>query len=227
MARLLKSQLDTLHQIITVDELMNTGSRYEKPAISPQDTAFLQYTSGSTGSPKGVVLTHANLLANIRAMGERVGANPNDVFVSWLPLYHDMGLIGAWLGSLYYAALFVVMSPLAFLARPQRWLQAIHRYQGTLSAAPNFAYELCLHRLEDSDLEGIDLSSWRAAFNGAEAVSPETVIQFPQRFRPYGFHPNAMMPVYGLAENSVGLAFPPLDQGVLIDNIQRNANPLC
>lgn len=223
VARLLKSQLDTLHHIVTVDELMDTGSRYEKPAISPQDTAFLQYTSGSTGSPKGVVLTHANLLANIRAMGERVGANPNDVFVSWLPLYHDMGLIGAWLGSLYYAALFVVMSPLAFLARPQRWFQAIHRYRGTLSAAPNFGYELCLHRLEDSDLEGIDLSSWRAAFNGAEAVSPETVIQFPQRFRKYGFRADAMMPVYGLAESSVGLAFPPLKQGVRIDQIQRQA----
>lgn len=223
VAHLLKSQLDTLHHIITVDELMDTGARYEKPAISPQDTAFLQYTSGSTGSPKGVVLTHANLLANIRAMGERVGANPSDVFVSWLPLYHDMGLIGAWLGSLYYAALFVVMSPLAFLARPQRWLQAIHRYRGTLSAAPNFGYELCLHRLEDSDLEGIDLSTWRAAFNGAETVSPETVIQFPQRFRPYGFRADAMMPVYGLAENSVGLAFPPLGQGVRIDDIQRQA----
>lgn len=223
IARLLKSQLDTLHHIITVDELMDTGSRYEKPAISPQDTAFLQYTSGSTGSPKGVVLTHANLLANIRAMGDRVGANPSDVFVSWLPLYHDMGLIGAWLGSLYYAALFVVMSPLAFLARPQRWLQAIHRYRGTLSAAPNFGYELCLHRLEDSDLEGIDLSSWRAAFNGAEAVSPETVRRFPKRFRPYGFHSDAMMPVYGLAESSVGLAFPPLKQGVRIDQIQRQA----
>jgi 1-acyl-sn-glycerol-3-phosphate acyltransferase len=189
--------------------------------VSPQDTAFLQYTSGSTGNPKGVVLSHANLLTNIRVMGERVRATSSDVFVSWLPLYHDMGLIGAWLGSLYFAALFVVMSPLAFLTRPQRWLQAIQRYHGTLSAAPNFGYELCLHRLEDTDLAGLDLSSWRAAFNGAEAVSPQTVLQFIERFRPYGFAETAMMPVYGLAECSVGLAFPPLDRGVHIDAIQR------
>lgn len=221
VARLLQSQLDTLNHIITVDELMGNGDRYEKPAISPQDTAFLQYTSGSTGSPKGVVLTHTNLLANIRAMGERVGANPNDVFVSWLPLYHDMGLIGAWLGSLYFAALFVVMSPLSFLVRPERWLQAIHQYKGTLSAAPNFGYELCLHRLKDTNLDGLDLSSWRTAFNGAEAVSPDTVKQFPQYFQKYGFREDAMMPVYGLAESSVGLAFPPLGQGVLIDQVQR------
>ncbi len=223
VARLLKAQLETLHHIVTVDELLAVGGDYQRPAISPHDTAFLQYTSGSTGNPKGVVLTHANLLANIRAMGERVRANSSDVFVSWLPLYHDMGLIGAWLGSLYYAALLVIMSPLAFLARPQRWFQAIHRYRGTLSAAPNFGYELCLSRLQDSDLEGLDLSSWRAAFNGAEAVSPTTVIQFPRRFSQFGFSANAMMPVYGLAECSVGLAFPPLGKAVRIDLIQRQA----
>ncbi|HEB92619.1 MAG TPA: acyl-phosphate glycerol 3-phosphate acyltransferase [Gammaproteobacteria bacterium] len=223
VARLLKAQLETLRHIVTVDELLNAAGDYLRPPISPHDTAFLQYTSGSTGNPKGVVLTHANLLANIRAMGERVQANAKDVFVSWLPLYHDMGLIGAWLGSLYYAALLVIMSPLAFLARPQRWLQAIHRYRGTLSAAPNFGYELCLSRLEDSDLEGLDLSSWRAAFNGAEAVSPKTVMQFPQRFAQFGFPATAMVPVYGLAECSVGLAFPPIAQDLRIDHIQRQA----
>ncbi len=223
VARLLKAQLETLRHIVTVDELLAAGGDYYRPPISPQDTAFLQYTSGSTGNPKGVVLTHANLLANIRAMGERVHANAKDVFVSWLPLYHDMGLIGAWLGSLYYAALLVIMSPLAFLARPQRWFQAIHRYHGTLSAAPNFAYELCLSRLQDSDLEGLDLSSWRAAFNGAEAVSAKTVRQFPQRFAQFGFPATAMVPVYGLAECSVGLAFPPTGRGLLIDHIQRQA----
>jgi len=168
-----------------------------------------------------VVLSHANLIANIRAMGQVVQAGPEDVFVSWLPLYHDMGLIGAWLGSLYYAALFVVMSPLSFLARPERWLWAIHRHRGTLSAAPNFGYEYCLKRLQDEDLQGLDLSCWRAAFNGAEAVSPDTLEQFGARFAPLGFSSSAMMPVYGLAESSVGLAFPPLQRGPLIDRVER------
>jgi len=193
------------------------------PNINEQDIAFIQYTSGSTGNPKGVVLTHANLLSNIRAMGKVVKAGPEDVFVSWLPLYHDMGLIGAWLGSLYYSALFVVMSPLDFLARPERWLWAIHRYRGTLSASPNFGYEYSMHRLKDADLTGLDLSSWRAAFNGAEAVSPETVEQFSKHFAPFGFKKDAMMPVYGLAESSVGLAFPPLGRGAHIDHIDRTA----
>ncbi len=155
-------------------------------------------------------------------MGKVVNAGPDDVFVSWLPLYHDMGLIGAWLGSLYYAALFVVMSPLDFLARPERWLWAIHRYRGTLSASPNFGYEYSMHRLKDSDLTGLDLGSWRAAFNGAEAVSPETLEQFSKRFARFGFHEKSIMPVYGLAESSVGLAFTPLQRGARIDRIQRD-----
>ncbi|MCK4675042.1 MAG: AMP-binding protein, partial [Gammaproteobacteria bacterium] len=176
----------------------------------------------STGNPKGVVLTHANLLANIRAMGRVVKAGPKDVFVSWLPLYHDMGLIGAWLGSLYFAMLFVAMPPLSFLARPERWLWAIHNHGGTLSASPNFGYEYCLRRLSDEDLAGLDLSSWRAAFNGAEPVSPETLSNFSQRFKAWGFSNKAMMPVYGLAESSVGLAFPPLDRGPVVDRIERD-----
>jgi len=223
VAQLLKSQVPNLRHIVSVSELTASGAVPALPALSSNDIAFLQYTSGSTGNPKGVVLTHANLLANIRAMGQVVQAGPEDVFVSWLPLYHDMGLIGAWLGSLYYAALFVVMSPLSFLARPERWLWAIHHYRGTLSASPNFGYEYCLRRLKDEDLEGLDLSSWRAAFNGAEAVSPDSVQQFGERFAAFGFRSTSMMPVYGLAESTVGLAFPPLQRGPLIDRIDRNS----
>ncbi len=222
IARLMIDRVETLDSVVTPGELTSAGEFHPVKAAA-DDIAFLQYTSGSTGAPKGVVLTHANLLANIRAMGEASAVSSSDVFVSWLPLYHDMGLIGAWLGSLYYAMKLVLMSPLAFLARPSRWLWAIHRHRGTLSAAPNFAYELCLSRLTDPDLQGLDLSSWRMAFNGAEQVSPLTIRRFSERFSPYGFRASAMSPVYGLAEAAVGLAFPPLDRGARIDRVQREA----
>ncbi len=222
IARLLKSHVETLHSMITVQELSVTCEDYAGPVMQPENIAFLQYTSGSTGTPKGVVLTHANLLANIRAMGQAVEADSTDIFVSWLPLYHDMGLIGAWLGSLYYAGQLVLMSPLSFLTRPQRWLWAIHRHQGTLSAAPNFAYELCLHKIDDRDIEGLDLSSWRMALNGAEPVSPKTILNFQERFAKYGLRESTMAPVYGLAESTVGLAFSPLHRGTKIDRIKRD-----
>jgi acyl carrier protein len=222
IAHLFKSQVPNLQHIVTAADLLSSPAISSAPVLATNDIAFIQYTSGSTGNPKGVVLTHANLLANIRAMGRAVKAGPKDVFVSWLPLYHDMGLIGAWLGSLYFAMLFVAMPPLSFLARPERWLWAIHHYGGTLSASPNFGYEYCIRRLNDEDLTGLDLSSWRAAFNGAEPVSPETLSNFSQRFKAWGFSNEAMMPVYGLAESSVGLAFPPLDRGPVIDRIERN-----
>jgi 1-acyl-sn-glycerol-3-phosphate acyltransferase len=222
VAQLLKSQVLSMREVVTVADLSSSPASYIRPSINPDDIAFLQYTSGSTGNPKGVALTHANLLANVRAMGKAVEATPDDVFVSWLPLYHDMGLIGAWFGSMYFAMLLVVMSPLSFLSRPKSWLWAIHQYQGTLSASPNFGYELCLKRLNDEDIEGLDLSSWRLAFNGAEAVSPDSIVRFSRRFQAVGFKAETMMPVYGLAESSVGLAFPPLHRKPVIDRIKRH-----
>ena len=222
VTRLLQAQVETMRWIATPAELAVGSHGFTANPISAEETAFLQYTSGSTGQPKGVVLSHADLLANIRAMGKAVQASAQDIFVSWLPLYHDMGLIGAWLGSLYYAMPLVLMSPLAFLARPQRWLWAIHEYRGTLSAAPNFAYELCLNKIRDQDIAGLDLSSWRLAFNGAEPVSPRTLSGFSQRFSNYGFRSECMTPVYGLAEAAVGLAFPPLNRGPLIDRVKRD-----
>ncbi|MGD8570760.1 MAG: AMP-binding protein, partial [Gammaproteobacteria bacterium] len=223
IARLLKSHVEDMKHVVTVDELQDDANTFERVVNQPDDIAFIQYTSGSTGTPKGVVLTHRNLLANIRAMGQTVGASSKDVFVSWLPLYHDMGLIGAWLGSQYFGARLVLMSPLSFLAKPQRWLWAIHHYGGTLSAAPNFGYELCLRRVADDDLKGLDLSRLRAAFNGAEAVSADTIDRFYNKFSRYQLRRETMMPVYGLAENSVGLTFPPLDRGYVIDRVQRQA----
>jgi len=223
--RLMHALAPDLRHVVTVAELGEGGSAADlrRPAVAAADIAFLQYTSGSTGAPKGVVLTHANLLANIRAMGRAIRVDADDVFVSWLPLYHDMGLIGAWLGSLYHAAQLVIMPPLSFIARPARWLTAIHRFGGTLSAAPNFAYDLCLRRIDDQEIAGLDLSSWRCAFNGAEAVNTATMTGFLERFARCGLRPGAMMPVYGLAESSVGLAFPPLERGVLIDRVRRRS----
>jgi 1-acyl-sn-glycerol-3-phosphate acyltransferase len=169
------------------------------------------------------MLTHANLLANLQAMMQAADVSPQDVFVSWLPLYHDMGLIGAWLGSVYYGFHLVLMSPLTFLARPERWLAAIHTHRGTISGGPNFAYELCLRRIDDREIEGYDLSSWRIAFNGAEPVSPDTLQLFIERFAAYGFRPEAMAPVYGLAEGTLGLAFPPFESAPRIDRVKRDA----
>jgi 1-acyl-sn-glycerol-3-phosphate acyltransferase len=185
-------------------------------------TAFIQYTSGSTGDPKGVVLSHANLLANIRAIGNAVQATSADVFVSWLPLYHDLGLIGGWLGCLYYGAQFYVMSPLSFLRRPESWLWAIHRFRGTLSASPNFGFELSVNKIDDTDIEGLDLGSLRMVANGAEAVSVPTLRRFMARFKRYGFRPGAMSPAFGLAENTVALTIPPMGRAPLIDRVDRD-----
>jgi 1-acyl-sn-glycerol-3-phosphate acyltransferase len=222
IARLLKLQVESLRAVVSADELGQSQGTW-KLKVQADSTALLQYTSGSTGDPKGVVLSHSNMLANIRAMGEAMEAGPADVFVSWLPLYHDMGLIGAWLGSLYFAAPLVVMSPLTFLVRPEQWLWAIHRHRATLSASPNFGFGFCLHKIEDQAITGLDLSSLRMVANGSEAVLPDTIRHFAARFAKYGFRQEAMAPVYGLAENAVGLAFPPLGRPPIIDRIDRAA----
>jgi 1-acyl-sn-glycerol-3-phosphate acyltransferase len=222
LGHLLRSNLEGLRHVI-VPESLTGETATALPRPRPGDLALVQYTSGSTGQPKGVALTHQNMLANIRAMGQATAASGADTFVSWLPLYHDMGLIGAWLGSMYFGVPLVVMAPQVFLTRPSRWLRAIHANRGTISAGPNFAYELCLAKISDAELEGFDLSSLRLLFNGAEPVSPATVERFTKRFAPYGLRPDAITPVYGLAESAVGLAFPPLGRGPLIDRVDREA----
>ncbi len=222
IARLLRSQVTTLKKVVGVAQLSTADPIRSWPEAKAADMAFLQYTSGSTGTPKGVVLTHDNLLANIRTMVGTFDVSSSDTFVSWLPLYHDMGLIGAWLSSLYCAMPLVLMSPLAFLTRPSRWLWAIHKHRGTISAGPNFAFEYCLTKIDNAEIQGLDLGSWRLAVNGAEQVSPATIQRFQQRFGPYNFRAETMTPAYGLAETSVGLAFPDLDQAPGIDRIQRD-----
>jgi 1-acyl-sn-glycerol-3-phosphate acyltransferase len=221
VAELLRGAVSSLEQVTTVEALGETAAGQAPMRRESGDPALIQYTSGSTGDPKGVLLSHANLLANIRAIGQALAVRPDDVTVSWLPLYHDMGLIGKWLGSLYHGVPLVLMSPLAFLSRPSRWLAAIHAHSGTVSAAPNFAFDLCVHKIPDEDIRGLDLRSWRLAMNGSEAVSPDTLDRFIRRFTPFGFKVSAMCPVYGLAEASVALTMSPIDRPARIDALVR------
>ena len=219
VARLLRSQVPGLEKVVTPGSLGQASGTVVR--AQPRDVALIQYTSGSTGDPKGVVLTHSNLIANIRAISGALKVNSRDVAVSWLPLYHDMGLIGAWLSCLYLGVPVVILSPQAFLTRPERWLWAMHRYRATLSAAPNFAYELCMRRVDDRNLEGLDLSCLRATLNGAEPVQPETLAGFSRWFQPFGFRAEALMPVYGLAESSLAVTIPPLSRTPLLDTVDR------
>ena len=221
VGRLVRRRVPTLASIVRADELTATPLRAIAPGSDADAVALIQYTSGSTGDPKGVVLTHANLLANIRALGQALAVRPDDVCVSWLPLYHDMGLIGAWLGSLYHGIPVVLMSPLAFLARPARWLTTLSRHRGTISAAPNFAFDLCVKRVTDEEMAGIDLSAWRLAINGSEAVTADTIARFTTRFAAWGFRADAMAPVYGLAESAVGLTATPPGRGPRVDAVSR------
>ncbi|NRO94864.1 AMP-binding protein [Paraburkholderia sp. NMBU_R16] len=217
---LAKARIPTLREIVAAPQLMGETDT-ERYVPRADDIALLQYTSGSTGTPKGVVLTHANLLANIRAMGQTALIEEHDTVASWLPLYHDMGLIGAWFGPLYFGVPLVLMSPLMFLARPVRWLRMISDYHATVTAAPNFAYERCARRIEDADLEGVDLSTLRLAFCGSEPVSASTMRAFAARFASRGLRPSALTPVYGLAENTLGLAFSEPGRGMRTDCISR------
>ena len=222
LSRLLRTFVPSLKAVTTVDTLLQTTEKAPIRAAKSTDFALIQYTSGSTSTPKGVLLTHQNLLANIRAWGKAIQFSSRDRVVSWLPLYHDLGLIGAWLGSLYHGAPLTLLSPLSFLNRPERWLWAIHYHRGTISAAPNFAYELCVHKIEPAVIEGLDLRSWRVAANGAEVIQPKTLEHFAKRFASYGFKREALLTVYGLAESCVGLTSPPLNRGPRIDFIDRN-----
>jgi 1-acyl-sn-glycerol-3-phosphate acyltransferase len=223
LAGLVGNIAESLRTVVTLAQIEASAKPVTLPHLKDANAiALIQYTSGSTGEPKGVVLSHANLLANIRAIGTTIDASSADVFVSWLPLYHDMGLIGAWLGSLHYAVRLYVMPPLSFLIRPQSWLWAMHRYRATLSASPNFGFELCLAKTTDDEIKGLDLSSVRMIANGAEPISVQTLRNFSQRFARYGFRAQAMLPVYGLAESSVGLAFSALRRIPLIDRVKRD-----
>jgi acyl-CoA synthetase (AMP-forming)/AMP-acid ligase II len=201
---------------LTFDDVPpDAADLWKDPGSGPSTLAFLQYTSGSTGSPQGVMLTHANLLANSAHLQEGFSEDSEDTWVSWLPPYHDMGLIAGVLHPLFLGSSGVLMSPLDFLQRPLRWLRAITKYRGRVSGGPNFAYDLCVRKITPEEIATLDLSSWTLAFNGAEPVNSETLDRFSATFKQCGFRPEAFLPCYGLAEGTL-----------YITGIPRADNPL-
>lgn len=221
VSKLFKAFVPSLKHVTVFEELPKAGDQ-PLPLLQSDEIALIQYTSGSTNTPKGVALTHKSLLANIRAYGKALAATSKDIVISWLPLYHDLGLIGHWLGSVYFGPLLVAFSPLTFLNRPEKWLWSIHYHRGTISSGPNFAYETCVQKINPTKIEGLDLSSWRIAINGAEPVQTETLERFIKKFSSYGFKAESFFPVYGLAETCLGLTAPPSGPRLpLIDVVDR------
>lgn len=204
-----------IERVLTLDQIEASKEPLKSVDLGPDDTAFLQFTSGSTSQPKGVRLTHGNLLANVKCiMHHGLRSHEGDVGVSWLPLYHDMGLIGFVLAPMVYEVPVVFLPPLLFLKRPLTWLQAITRHRGTISYAPNFAFALCKKRIRERDLEGIDLSTWRIAGCGAEPIRAETLEAFAETFAGVGFRKEALLPSYGMAESSLAISFTELEEGM-------------
>ncbi|MGH9369751.1 MAG: AMP-binding protein, partial [Thermoanaerobaculia bacterium] len=198
----------------------------ERPLIGPDDLCFLQFTSGSTASPRGVMVTHGNLAANLEALGGPAGfgpKRPEDLIVSWLPLYHDMGLIGIVLGGLYHEVPTVVLSTSSFGRDPRIWLKTIHRYRGTITYAPNFAYALVTRRLREADLSGLDLSCLRVAGCGAEPIQAATLRDFAARLEPAGFRSEALLPSYGMAEATLAVTLHPRGTPPVIDRVDGEA----
>jgi fatty-acyl-CoA synthase len=204
-----------LEQIVAVEGIREANEPLKPENIGLDDTAFLQFTSGSTSRPKGVTLSHANLAANIKCiMEDGLRIREGDVGVSWLPLYHDMGLIGFLLAPLYHRTPIVFLPPLLFLKRPVSWFQAVTRHHGSIAYAPNFAYALCVKRIKPADLQGMDLHTWRVAGCGAEPIRPETLEAFTDAFARVGFPKEAMLPSYGMAESSLAITFTELGEGM-------------
>jgi acyl-CoA synthetase (AMP-forming)/AMP-acid ligase II len=197
------------------------GPAYAPPDIRATDTAFIQCTSGSTGLSKGVMLSHENLVSNVHQLGWALEHRPGEVYVCWLPLYHDMGLIGCLLNALYWNFEAIFLSPFRFLRRPASWLQAIARHKGTMSTAPNFAYSYAASRVKDAEIAGVDLSSWRVAGCGAEPIDPRILLRFLERFKSFGLRENVFAPCYGLAEATVGVAFHPTGAPLEFDRVAR------
>jgi acyl-CoA synthetase (AMP-forming)/AMP-acid ligase II len=196
-------ELGEMHWLATDSLSCDQSQLWQQPQISENSLAFIQYTSGSTGNPKGVMISHGNLLHNSSLIHKCFGHSANSKGLIWLPPYHDMGLIGGIIQPLYGGFPVALMTPLNFLQKPMRWLQAISRYQATTSGGPNFAYELCVRKATPEYLETLDLSSWNLAFTGAEPIRAETLDNFAATFAPCGFRKEAFYPCYGMAETTL------------------------
>jgi fatty-acyl-CoA synthase len=216
-----RSECPDLHAVLACHELELTapgaGADWEEPGVD--DLAFVQYTSGATSAPKGVALTHRNLASNIEAINGPQGLSTTDAdsAASWLPLHHDMGLVGMALGPLYSARPAVFLPAATFVKRPAEWLRAISQHRATVSFAPSFAYDLCVRRVRDADLADLDLSCWRVAGCGAEPIHAPTLGAFADRFRAVGFRETSFLPGYGLAEHVVAATFAPRDRPIRTD----------
>src|SRR5512140_3345848 len=214
----MQSSVPSVRAVVAIEKLRG-APLVKAENVGLDDPVFLQFTSGSTSDPKGVVLTHKNLAENVTAIASGLRLKPTDRGVSWLPLFHDMGLIGMALTVLYGGCWSEFISPLAFLKRPALWLKAITRTRGTISFAPNFAYDLCVRRGQPRDMAGLDLSSWRVAGCGAEPIRAETLARFAAKFADVGFRADAFLPCYGMAEHTLAVTFPPLDRVPRVDAI--------
>jgi fatty-acyl-CoA synthase len=221
----IQTRAPALERIVAVEGVRGMREALRPEKIALDDVCFLQFTSGSTSRPKGVVLTHENLAANVRSIME-LGLSIQegvDHGVSWLPLYHDMGLIGFVIAPLYHRNSITFLPPLLFLKRPARWLDAISRHRGSISFGPNFAYALCVKRIRDHELEGLDLSSWRVAGCGAEPIRAENLRAFTRRFGDVGFRESAFVCCYGMAESTLAVSFSRLGAGVNTDTVRGDA----
>ena len=208
-----------LQKVVQVEPIRTSKEELRPAKVELDDTCFLQFTSGSTSRPKGVTLTHRNLAANVHAIMQLgLGVRDSvDSGVSWLPLYHDMGLIGFVIAPIYHRNTITFLPPLLFLKRPARWLDAISRHRGTISFGPNFAYALCVKRIKEQEMAGLDLSSWRVAGCGAEPIRAENLKAFAEKFSSVGFDERAFVCCYGMAESTLAISFSKLGTGVNVD----------
>jgi len=209
-------------RLLAMEELKARGDLPPSPA-SRDDVALVQFTSGSTSEPRGVILTHGNVLANAAAIAEKVGVNSRDTVVSWMPLYHDMGLIGFLVTALSASCTLVLMSPQRFVADPSLWLRAVSEHRATITGGPNFAFALSTRVLRSGRAEGLDLSSLRLALNGAEPIDPAVLDDFVAAGAPYGLRPEVPYPVYGLAEATLAVTFPEPGRNYHVDHVSRRA----